>query len=274
MTTTSPAWTEAIDSWRLALRAGGRAESSIRTRTDHLHWLASWAGERSPWALTTTDLNDWAGAKSWANETRRSVRSSLRSFYGWALEAGHVAASPASHLASVKPAQPLAHPTPSDAYVDALARARPRERLMLRLAAEYGMRRGEVAQVSTHDLDTDSDGYLLRVHGKGNKIRVIPIRTEIAAAIREAGTGYVFPGDDGGHLSPRWVGTIVARLLPGEWTMHSLRHRFATRMYALDRDVFVVQELLGHASPATTRRYVRLPQGAKRDAINRLADAA
>ena len=79
--------------------------------------------------------------------------------------------------------------------------------------------------------------------------------------------GYAFPGADDGHLSPRWVGKIVAELLPGTATMHQLRHRFATRAYAVDRDVLTVQQLLGHASPATTQRYVVVPPEAGRRTV-------
>ena len=80
-----------------------------------------------------------------------------------------------------------------------------------------------------------------------------------AVELRALPFGYVFPGDQDGHLSPAWVGKLVARLIPDEHTMHALRHRFATRAYSFERDVLVVQELLGHASPVTTRRYVRVP---------------
>lgn len=44
--------------------------------------------------------------------------------------------------------------------------------------------------------------------------------------------------------------------MPEGWTLHTLRHRFATRAYSIDRDLLAVQTLLGHASPVTTRRYV------------------
>lgn len=46
--------------------------------------------------------------------------------------------------------------------------------------------------------------------------------------------------------------------------MHALRHRFATRVYNVDRDVFAVQILLGHSSPATTQRYVQINDTALR----------
>lgn len=263
-----PTWTEAITGWTGALRAAGREETSIRTRTDHVTWLATWAGERAPWDLELEDLLTWMGSRSWAKNTRRGVRASLRSFYSWGVSMGRVSASPAEALPAVRPGDPAPHPTPEIAYQEALARATPRERLMLRLAAECGMRRAEVARVHSSDLIGDLTAYSLLVHGKGGKQRIVPLRPALGAALAEAGPGYLFPGDDNGHLSPRWVGKLIAQLLPGNWTMHSLRHRFATQAYAVNRDTFTVQELLGHASPATTRMYVQLPDDAKRAIIN------
>ena len=59
----------------------------------------------------------------------------------------------------------------------------------------------------------------------------------------------------------------MAQALPGAWTAHTLRHRFATRVYAGCGDMAAVQELLGHASIETTRRYVLLGDQAMRRAL-------
>lgn len=127
--------------------------------------------------------------------------------------------------------------------------------------------RAEVARVHSRDLVDDLDGASLVVTGKGGKQRVVPLTATLAAELRARPRGYAFPGSDDGHLSPRWVGKIVAELLPGTATMHQLRHRFATRAYAVDRDVLTVQQLLGHASPATTQRYVVVPPEAGRRTV-------
>jgi integrase len=145
---------------------------------------------------------------------------------------------------------------------------------MLRLAAELGLRRAEVAQVHSRDLLDDLGGTSLLVHGKGSRERIMPLPGSLAADLRALPFGYAFPGADDGHLSPRWVGKIVGRLLPEGYTMHSLRHRFGTRAYALSKDMFTVQELLGHASPSTTRTYVLLEDSAKRGVIDQLAAAS
>jgi integrase len=67
--------------------------------------------------------------------------------------------------------------------------------------------------------------------------------------------GYLFPGDDDGHLSARYVGKLMAGALPDHSTAHTLRHRFATRAYRGTRNLRAVQALLGHSSVATTERY-------------------
>ena len=134
---------------------------------------------------------------------------------------------------------------------------------MIRLAGEHGLRRAEIAVVHTRDVTHDLLGYSLIVHGKGGRERQVPLADDVADAILDA-AGYAFPGKIDGHLSPWWVGKLVSRLLPAGWTTHTLRHRFATVSYAEDHDVFAVQDLMGHASPATTLRYVQLPDDAKR----------
>jgi hypothetical protein len=55
----------------------------------------------------------------------------------------------------------------------------------------------------------------------------------IGKGVRQTHTlgGWLFPGDEDGHLSPRWVGKLMAGALPDHWTAHTLRHRFATRAY-------------------------------------------
>lgn len=243
----------------MSLRAGGRAETTIRTRRDHVERAGRALGG-SPWDVTGEDLVAYVGSQVWARETRRSVRASLRGFYGWAAAGGFVAVDPALALPKVRPGEPRPRPAPEAAYRGALAGADPRCRLILRLAAETGLRRGEIARVAVEDLVEDLLGWSLVVHGKGGKVRVVPLPVHLALELRAAGSGFVFPGRDGGHLSPRWVGKLVSRVMPAGWTVHTLRHRFATRAYQVDRDLLAVQTLLGHSSPETTRRYVATDQ--------------
>jgi len=236
--------------------------------------LARHAGRRGPWTLTADDLVDWTGTQPWARETRRSVRSSLRSFYAWGVDTRRIRTSPAAGLPSIPQRPPAPRPAPEDAYRAALSRAGHRERLMLRLAGEAGLRRGEVCQVHSRDLMRDTLGWSLRVRGKGDRVRVVPLTDDLAGELRALGPGWAFPGQVGGHLSPWWCGRLVADLLPDGLTMHTLRHRFATRAYAATSDLLAVQQLLGHASPATTRAYVRVDDAARRALVEAVRVAA
>jgi integrase len=142
---------------------------------------------------------------------------------------------------------------------------------MALLAGEAGLRRAEVAVVHCNDLLRDDAGWSLIVHGKGGKQRVVPLTDRLAAEIRTyAPRGYLFPGRIDGHVSPSWVGTVISNLMPPGWTMHKLRHRFATRGYAGTRNLRAVQEALGHASVATTQRYTAVAN----DEVRSVSEAA
>jgi integrase len=148
-------------------------------------------------------------------------------------------------------------PATDEIWRQILATADDRTRLMARLACEAGLRRAEVAQVHSDDVVNGIDGAELIIHGKGSKQRVIPITASLAAEIAKAVPlgGFLFPGKIDGHISPDRVGHLVSAVMPKGWSMHKLRHRFATRGYAGTGNLRAVQEALGHASVATTQRY-------------------
>lgn len=252
----------------------GAQPSTMRTRREHLERCARTLGVADPWTVTVEALESWWERQDWATETRRAHRSSQRLFWRWALERGHVAESPAALLPRVRPTEPNPHPATAEGYAQALRVADDDVKLMIRIAAEVGARRGEVAQVHSRDLIRDLTGWSIVLHGKGGRDRINPLPDRLAADLMARGPGWIFPGDDRGHLSPRWVGTLVARCLPDGYTMHSLRHMFAARLDELDGvDVLDIQELLGHASLDTTKRYVPRPRARLRDAVARASAA-
>lgn len=263
-------WQEAIEGFLAHERAAGRRSKTNRARREHLSHLARRVTV-GPWQITADVLMDYLEARTWATETRRGRRTSFNQFYRWGLFRGLVTVNPVEYTPKVKMQKGTARPAPDAVYKSALMAAHPRERLMLRLAAEVGLRRAEVAQIHTRDLMADMVGHSLIVHGKGGKVRIVPLPVSLGRTIADTEPGYLFPGNDNGHLSPRYVGKLIRDVLPGEWTMHTLRHRFATRLYALTRDILLVQETLGHASPATTRIYVPYDRERGREAINTLA---
>ncbi len=264
-------WRKAIEGYLAHERAGGKRTSTSSARRQHLEHLARRVNV-GPWQVPTDILLDFLAAQEWASETRRGRRTTFARFYRWGMFRGFVHVNPVDDTPRVRTVNGAARPTPDAAYREALIAADPRAQLMLRLAAEVGMRRGEVAQAHTRDLMVDLVDYSLIVHGKGGKTRIVPLPRSLGKQIATEAAGYLFPGRDNGHLSPRYVGKIIRDLLPGEWTMHTLRHRFGTRAYALTSDLLLVQDLLGHASPSTTRRYVAGNSTRARAAIEALAE--
>jgi integrase/recombinase XerD len=142
-----------------------------------------------------------------------------------------------------------------------------RDRAILELMYSTGTR---VSELVALDLDEVNDSGLLRVRGKGSKERIVPlgsfasrslnaylIRSRPAlAALR--GERALFLNKQGGRLSRQSIWEIIQRSGEAcgfEVSPHSLRHSFATHLIEGGADVRVVQELLGHASVATTQIY-------------------
>ena len=264
-------WDTALHTFEVALRAAGRRETTIGTRLSHIRQMARALPRTAPAEVSADQLLEWAAARDWAPETRHSYYVSIRAFYA----ALRIDPSPADALPTISRPVPPPRPTPERVYRDALAAADERTRAILILAGAAGLRRGEIVRVNIADLSDDGANPFLLVRAKGGHDRLIPVTAEIAALIRtrcaaDPDSGWAFPSRDGGHIRPRWASKLAARVLPPGWSLHSLRHRFATTAYSADRDLLAVQRLLGHSSVATTQRYTAPPD----DAMRRALDAA
>jgi integrase/recombinase XerC len=270
-------WTEFRTGSRQALVGLGYSPETVRTYTDAVTWLGRWARDAGlePADITTAHLLQFMGSHPrWGRATRAMVRCAIRAAYRWAIIAGHVTINPGDALPAARKQPPAPHPAPEHAYASALRAASAREVLMLRLAAECGLRRAEVAQVHPQrDMREDEGGWSLIAHGKGSKDRVVPLPADIAHKLRLAGPGYLFPGKTDGHLAANTVGIAISRLLPDGVSMHALRHRFASVAYEATGDMFAVQQLLGHASAATTQVYVLVGASTRRRVVEAVAQA-
>ena len=228
----------------------------------HLSWLLMPSGPKD---VTTEQIVQAFAQQQWKPETRKAYRNTISSFFRWLHKSGRRSDDPSLDVPRVK--KPHAHPRPCpDRYIAAaMEMATPSERLMIRLGAECGLRRGEIARVHSDDVVADSGGRSLIVRGKGDKQRIVPLPDDLAGIIMDA-RGYLFPGRFGGHVEESYIGDHVSHLLPVGYAAHTLRHRFATTAYAATHDLFVVAELLGHESVETTEHYVAMPDGRLREA--------
>ncbi|MFW0790109.1 tyrosine-type recombinase/integrase [Gordonia sp. CPCC 205333] len=239
------------------LSAGSLSGETRRLRSYHLRRFAYDHPDLPPGEVTRDLCVSWLAGHQWSAETTRSYRASLRRFFAWAYASGLIAADPTATLPTIRPPRALPRPAPDEIVRAAVIGAPERTRLMIELISATGIRRGECARVHSRDVSEDLVGWSLRVVGKGGHVRMVPLPGRLAGVLRGA-EGFMFPGRIDGHLSPRRVGELVAEALPGTWTAHTLRHRYATRAYAVSHDLRAVQELLGHAKPETTAIYTRV----------------
>ena len=258
-------WRESINGWTDTLKAAGLSAQTIKSRRYKMVHLATLLMPSGPKDVTTEQIVQAVARQQWKPEPRKAYRNTISSFFRWLHKSCRRSDDPSLDVPRVK--KPHAHPRPCpDRYIAAaMEKATSSEKLMIRLGAECGLRRGEIARVHSDDVVADSTGRSLIVRGKGDKQRIVPLPDDLAGIIMDA-RGYLFPGRFGGHVEESYIGDHISRLLPDGYAAHTLRHRFATTAYAATHDLFVVAELLGHESVETTEHYVAMPDGRLREA--------
>jgi integrase/recombinase XerC len=152
-----------------------------------------------------------------------------------------------------------------------LAWVRARDAAAIALMWGAGLRIAEALALTPADLPTGPEGGLV-VTGKGGKQRVVPLLGAVRAAIddyvrqvpyRLPPGEALFRGEKGGPLNPRLIQRAMERMrgalgLPDSATPHALRHSFATHLLSNGADLRAIQDLLGHASLASTQIYTQV----------------
>lgn len=245
--------------------------------------------ERGHIAVTSAtyyDLRRFLGQQATLGYARASVArrvGAIRTFFRWARREGLVLDDPAALLGRPKvhsrlptvlrPAEAAAiieTPSPAEGSGEQGRCIALRDRAILELLYGSGLRVSEATGLTLDRLDLDRSR--VTVMGKGSKERVVPMTDLAVGALRD----YVregrpsLAGDDGATLffnrrkramTPRDVRAMIALLAKGSGrriTPHTFRHSFATHLLDGGADLRAVQELLGHATVATTQRYTHV----------------
>lgn len=282
------------------------ASSTVVAYRRDLSQLATFLarGRGSLARATLHDLRRFLAQLATRGYARASVArrvGAIHTFYRWASARDRVDADPAALLGRPKVASRL--PTvlrvpEAAALVEAprsdlgggLERAIAlRDQAILELMYGSGLRVSEVAGLTVDRVDLDRGRVL--VFGKGSKERELPLSDPAASAIRawivegrfallpeaapsarlDAAPDALFLNRRGGRIGPRDIRRLVGRygdhVLAGRRvTPHTLRHSFATHLLEGGADIRAVQELLGHASVATTQRYTHVTRSRLFDA--------
>jgi integrase/recombinase XerC len=267
----------------------GRSAHTQRAYLGDLRNLLAFVGARGINDLSDVklaDLRSWLAHQSENGAARATIArraASARAFLRWATRTGVIAADPSVRLLAPQRLQTLPGVLKQDemsTLLDVAAVAADdqdalhlRDRAMLELLYATGIRVGELVGLDMDDVDFGSN--VVRVMGKGAKERTVPFGGPAAIALQgwlQLGRGQVvsaisgpalFLGRRGGRVDPRQVRASVHQLLrhvpdAPDVGPHGVRHSAATHLLEGGADLRAVQEMLGHASLATTQIYTHV----------------
>ena len=289
----SPAWQSALIGYERELTARQLSPHTLRAYSSDLEDLATWAtgsGIADPRELTYRRLRGYAAMLAGRDLERSSIGRKLaaaRGLFGFLTRSGSATQNPAELLPNPKQASHLPRVLDRDQARDLLERIpattplEARDRAMLELAYSCGLRCAELVGLDLDSIDFDSE--TVRVRGKGDRERIVPLgepaqravsalpRAVPAGARRRSDGQALLISKSGRRLSPsdvtrrlgRWVNEAA---IAGRVSPHALRHSFATHMLEGGADLRSIQELLGHASISTTQIYTRVEPSRLREA--------
>ena len=271
-----------MDSFVATLHAADRSVATIRAYRGDLEQFTAWAARhtvRRPDEVTNKTLRAYLSAMTTRGDARTSIarrRASLRRYFAWMVERGHLPESPAARLSTPRPNAKL--PTivvreQLDVLLDddwgddewAIL-----DRAVCEVLYGAGLRVSELCGLNTDSVDFSAG--LVRVLGKGRKERIVPLHQRGLRALRlwlddaredvqrrGSPADAMFLNRRGHRLGSRDVRRILDnRVARGHVHPHALRHTYATHLLEGGADLRVVQELLGHESLTTTQLYTHV----------------
>lgn len=278
------------------LRRRAVSDATLRAYRLDARQFVCWATaqELAPGSVDLRSLRRYIAGLSARRQAPATVArkvASLKRLFAVAVQLGERAENPADLLSSPKQPRRLPRvlkPAEVAALLDRIPAASPlalRDRAMFELAYACGLRAQEMVSLAVHSVDFDSE--TVRVQGKGNKTRLVPVGEHAMAAVsrylqggrpklvptsiklpREAPLeGPLFVSRSGRRLHTSDVrrrltswARMTTALAPSLTQLHphALRHSFATHLLEGGADLRTIQELLGHASISTTQVYTRV----------------
>lgn len=268
-------WNTARALWADDQRAAGLAHRTVDGR-DALLLTVERATGRGPLELTKADLvavlnrpNARTG-EPLSPGTKQVERSYLQTFTRWMLEEGYRDDDPGARLRKVKLPRRRPRPVTVQHIELMLDHGYQSTRDMIIVGALTGLRVSEIVKIQDNDVDHLTGTIRsTRKGGLEHLVHMPPAVREIAD--RRGGNGWWFPSpyrnhqfpDGGGHILMKSASTSISRCLRSAGihapiTGHSLRHYYATTLLRSGVNVRVVQEMMGHASLATTQLYMEV----------------
>jgi integrase/recombinase XerD len=267
-----------------ASRERGLSPNTVAAYRADLTALARWLAERNVPLMRTTgaDLQDFFAWRERAGARPTSVSrqlSSFRRFFHHFVREGTIRESPTAHIAypKIRRSQPrLLTEEEVEALLSAPVVSDPlgnRDRTMLEVLYATGLRVSELVNLRQEQVNLNQG--VIRILGKGDRERLIPLGEEAMRALKEYSgsardeillerqTDYLFPTRRGERMTRQAFWHIIKRYarksgIAKALSPHTLRHAFATHLLKHGTDLRVVQVLLGHSDRSTTKIYSNL----------------
>jgi integrase/recombinase XerC len=241
--------------------------------------LEALSAGRDPGAVPAADIRRFVATlhgRGLAPRSLARVLSSWRGYFDWLVRHREIAANPCKGVRAPRAARTLPETlSPDDASrlvaIDDASDAGLRDCALFELAYSCGLRVSELTGLDMGAIDERAGE--VRVTGKGAKTRIVPVGAPALAALARwlpvrarlaaPGEAAIFVGRSGKRLSPREVQRRIKRWaaaagLAVDVHPHMLRHSFASHLLQSSGDLRAVQEMLGHASIASTQVYTHL----------------
>lgn len=267
-----------------SLRECNASAHTIKAYTQDVESFSAYIGQRAWRDIDHVTIRGFLSHLYERGLSKTSVARSLaavRSLYRWLAQEGVVEQNPAALVSTPKlpkklPRVPTMEEMNSvlDGDMPEVASFAERDRLMLELLYDCGIRNSELVGINLDDIRPAVEALLVR--GKGKKERYVPVGDAVKSALESylpkrqgilsesrKNTPALLINQRGGRLTTRSVGRIIKKIaiakgLSPDVHPHTLRHAFGTHMLEEGADLRAIQEMLGHERLSTTQRYTQL----------------
>ena len=249
----------------------GYSSNTITSYKNDIKQYLKYLSDKNINYYETEEYVKYLNKNKYAKSSINRKIASINKFYEWCQERNYLKETKYKKIKYIKQEKKLPDILTSN-YINKLLNSLPtenpknlRDRTIIELLYSSGLRVSELTNLRINDIKNNGS---IKVLGKGNKTRILPMTNEAYKLIdswitnsrsfyeNEKSSDYLFIGVRGSKISPREVQRIVRSKL-GTFP-HSIRHSFATHLLDGGADLRVVQEMLGHSDPSTTQIYTHV----------------
>ncbi len=249
----------------------GYSSNTITSYKNDIKQYLKYLSDKNINYYETEEFVKYLNKNKYAKSSINRKIASINKFYEWCQERNYLKETKYKKIKYIKQEKKLPDILTSN-YINKLLNSLPtenpknlRDRTIIELLYSSGLRVSEITNLRINDIKNNGS---IKVLGKGNKTRILPMTNEAYKLIdlwitnsrsfyeNEKSSDYLFIGVRGSKISAREVQRIVKSKL-GTFP-HSIRHSFATHLLDGGADLRVVQEMLGHSDPSTTQIYTHV----------------